>query len=153
MECSRRRHHAPVIGCVNAKDVNAKELLAGLAVFGEPGGLGVESPRGERLVDRDSDASDPGITHAHVAEQISATIDNSDFHWLTDLLRPGSAPLLFLGIVGSLQALLHSAAGPLQGPTASEPGAGGGITGSVDKNDFYEPTSCTMTGTPKMTVL
>jgi hypothetical protein len=48
-------HHASVIGCVDAK-----ELLAWLAVFGGLRSLGIERPRGERLIDRDIDAAGPG---------------------------------------------------------------------------------------------
>ena len=41
--------------------MNAKELLAGLAVFGERRGLGIERTRGERLVDRDAKRASAAI--------------------------------------------------------------------------------------------
>jgi hypothetical protein len=75
-------HHASVIGCVDAK-----KLLARLAVFGELRGFDIESARRERFVDRDIDAADPGAIHAHMADEIAAAIDDGDVHWLTDFVR------------------------------------------------------------------
>jgi hypothetical protein len=77
-------HHAPVIG-----SVDAKELLARLAVFGELCSLDIESARRERFVDRDIDAADPGAIHSYMTHEISTSIDNGNVHRLADFARFG----------------------------------------------------------------
>jgi hypothetical protein len=77
-------HDAPVVRCVDAK-----ELLARLAVFGELRGFDIEGARRERLVDRDIDAADPGAVHSDMAHQISTRVDDGDVHRLADFARFG----------------------------------------------------------------
>jgi hypothetical protein len=81
---AREDHHAPVVRCVDPK-----ELPAGLTIFGELRGFYIEGARRERLVDRNIEAADPGAVHPDMAHQIPAGIDDGDVHRLTDFVRFG----------------------------------------------------------------
>jgi hypothetical protein len=75
-------HHASVI-----RSVNAKELIAGLAMRGEILGSNIEGASGPRLVLRDVDTADPRLIHTDVRYQVPAGIHYGNVHGLADLRR------------------------------------------------------------------
>src|ERR1700722_5478905 len=75
-------HHAPIVG-----GVDAEELTAGLGKFREVLGADVEGACRERLFDRDIDAADPCLIHAHMGDEITAAIRDGDIHRLPQFLR------------------------------------------------------------------
>jgi hypothetical protein len=83
---ARENHDTAVI-----RNMNAEELVSGLAVLGQIFGRDIERARGPRLVDRDIDAPDPRLIHANVRDKIAAGIDYGDVHGLADFFG------LFLG--------------------------------------------------------
>src|ERR1700678_619955 len=64
--------------------VNPEELVARLGKLGKLLGWNVESPRGPGFVDGDIYASDPGLVHADVSDQVAASVDDGDIHRLGD---------------------------------------------------------------------
>jgi len=67
--------------------MNAEELTAGLGIFRKLLGADVEGACRECLFDRDIDAADPGIIHAHMGDKVAAAIRDGDIHGLLQFLR------------------------------------------------------------------
>src|SRR5262249_10516804 len=61
-----------------------EEIAAGLSIFREVSRFDFKGARGVSLVDRDLNAADPGIIHAHVGHHVSPTISHGDIHGLTN---------------------------------------------------------------------
>src|SRR5271165_5937783 len=76
---ARENHDSSVIG-----GVDSEELPAGLAMGSQVLGGDVEGPGRKRLVDGNVDAADPGVVHAHVRDQIAASVSDRNVHGLAD---------------------------------------------------------------------
>src|SRR6185312_7954442 len=75
-------HHAPLVG-----GVDAEELASGLRELREVLRRDIERARCKGFLDRDIDAPNPGLIHAHVRDEIAAGISDGDVHRLLELLR------------------------------------------------------------------